>query len=83
MKSYQDREPLQRIIMETCQLTSLSQANHLYLTILYHSCYLCDRVAYHDAYVKAMELADLPIIPLDFESSLFQFTMMCLTYYCE
>lgn len=79
--SYKNREPLLKIIIEVCQLSSLQQATDLYLTILYHSCYLYDRVAYHDTYTQAMQLAHLPIVPLDFQTALNQFVTMCLTHY--
>lgn len=81
ISSYQDRQPLFKIMIEVCNLESIEQASNLYLMIIYHSCYLYDRVAYHDTYKQAMELANLSIIPIDFKEALEQFITMCLTNY--
>ncbi len=81
LESYKMREPLMKIIMQTCNLSTIQEATDIYLTILYHCCYLYDRVAYHEAYTKAMELAKLPIVPIDFVSSLNHFITMCFTHY--
>lgn len=83
IKTANGNQPLYEIIKETCNLSSIEQATDLYLTILYHCCYLYDRVAYHDTYTKAMELANLPIVPLNFKKALNQFITMCLTHYFE
>lgn len=81
INSYQDRQPLFKIMIEVCNLESIEQASNLYLMIIYHSCYLYDRVAYHDTYKQAMELANLSIIPINFKEALEQFITMCLTNY--
>lgn len=81
INSYQDRQPLFKIMIEVCNLESIEQASNLYLMIIYHSCYLYDRVAYHDTYKQAMKLANLSIIPIDFKEALKQFITMCLTNY--
>lgn len=81
ISSYKDRQPLFKIMIEVCNLESIEQASNLYLMIIYHSCYLYDRVAYHDTYKQAMELANLSIIPINFKEALEQFITMCLTNY--
>lgn len=81
INSYQDRQPLFKIMIAVCNLKSIEQASNLYLMIIYHSCYLYDRVAYHDTYKQAMELANLSIIPINFKEALEQFITMCLTNY--
>lgn len=81
ISSYQDRQPLFKIMIAVCNLESIEQASNLYLMIIYHSCYLYDRVAYHDTYKQAMELANLSIIPVNFKEALEQFITMCLTNY--
>lgn len=83
IQTFHGNAPLYQIIKETCHLDTLEQATHLYLTIIYHCCYLYDRVAYHDSYTQAMKLVKLPIIPIDFNQSLYQFITMCLSHYYE
>lgn len=83
LKMFNENEPLYETIKETCQLSTIQQATDIYLTILYHSCYLYDRITYQDAYVQAMKLVQLPIIPLNFKKELSHFVTMCLTHYFE
>jgi len=78
-KSYEQRKPLFSVLMDTCRIDEAQAYDH-YLSILYHSVYLYDRVTYQDTYVKAMELAGLKIIDLDFNQNLYRFINMCLSF---
>lgn len=79
-KSYQQRQDLFSVLMNTCHINE-QQAYDIYLSIIYHSVYLYDRIAYKNTYVKAMELAGLMIIDIDFKKDLYRFISMYLNNY--
>lgn len=66
--------------MNICHFNE-QQTFDVYLTILYHSVYLYDRVAYHDAYTQAMDLAGLKIIDIDFIENMTHFISMIFNHY--
>jgi AcrR family transcriptional regulator len=78
--SNQQQKQLFDIIMNIGHFNE-QQSFDIYLTILYHSVYLYDRVAYHDTYVQAMELAGLKIINIDFVENMIHFIEMVFTNY--
>lgn len=79
-KSHEQMQPLFYILMDTCQIDE-AQVFDIYLSILYHSVYLYDRVAYQDTYIEAMKLAGLEIVDLDFQQNLYRFVNMCFSFY--
>lgn len=81
LRSAHDCQKLYELIAAVASLENSQQAFDLYLTILYHSVYLYDRIINRQKYVEAMALAKLPIVPIDFQKELYHFTIMCLTYY--
>lgn len=80
LKSAHDRQLLLELITFVAALDNQQQAFDLYLTILYHSVYLYDRIVNRKKYVEAMTLAQLPIYPVDFQKELYSFTVMVLTH---
>lgn len=81
LRSANDRKPFFALIREIVNLENTEQAFDLYLTILYHSVYLYDRIVNRQKYVEAMKLANLKITTINFEKELYEFTTMCLTYH--
>ncbi len=78
--SNQEQRDLFYIIMDIGHFNE-QQAFDIYLSILYHSVYLYDRVAYRDTYVQAMELAGLKIVDIDFVESMARFIYMIFDSY--
>lgn len=62
---------------------TIEDAFDLYLTILYHSVYLYDRVMYRDQYVEAMKLANLKINEIDFKEALNRFVSLHVNSYLK
>ncbi|MCD7809280.1 MAG: hypothetical protein LUH02_08045 [Erysipelotrichaceae bacterium] len=56
----------------------LQEVYDFYLTVLYHSVYLRNRVAYQNNYVEAMKLAHLEIENIDFVEHLSHFISIIL-----
>lgn len=71
-KSYLYRRELLGIVEEGFGISE-ERAFGLYLTVLYHCVCLYDRIAYRESYVRAMELAGLPIAEVDFKRDLARF----------
>lgn len=81
LKSAHDCQKFYELIKEIVNLDNIQQAFDLYLTILYHSVYLYDRIINKQKYVEAMTLANLKIVPIDFEKELYDFVIMCFKYH--
>lgn len=77
-QSYQDRKVIFQYLAKQRQFKDDSQLIQFFLTILYHGCGLYAMVECSDLYIKAMELAKLPIQKVDFVSEFEKFILMYL-----
>lgn len=77
-QSYLDRKVIFQYLAQQRHFEDDSQLIQFFLTILYHGCGLYALVECTDNYIKAMELAELPVQKIDFVDKFKSFILMCI-----